>query len=201
MTDNGPGEHPAVPEDFDQRELPRKDFAHSLWRIYRNQYDNPLFFRTEPRYRFDAPQGNYGVCYCGCDEYVSFVETLGHSPTCNLVTLPALSLRSLIQISVDTPLEIVDLTGEGLRIIGADSRLITGDDYDLSRRWSQAIHEHPDEVDGILYRSRNDPSRQSVAVFERASDRLEVDGEWRLDTDKGFERILPIIDHYEFGIG
>lgn len=173
MTDSGPGDHPAIPDDFNERELPVAKFAADLWRIYRNKFDNPLFFRTEPRFRFDAPQGNYGVCYCGCDEYVSFVETLGHSPAMNLVTWSTLNARSLVRISVRGLLKLVDLTGEGLRNLGADSRLITGGDYEMSRQWSRAVHAHPEEMDGILYRSRTDPSRKSVALFERASERLD----------------------------
>ncbi len=201
MMGGGPGEHPDIPEDFDDRELPVVEIDRDLWRIYRNTFDNPLFFRREPLYRFDAPQGRYGVCYCGCDEYVSFVETLGHSPAINLITQAALDARSLVQIKIGFPLKLVNLTGEGLRAMGADSRLITGGDYEISRQWSRAIYEHPTDVDGILYRSRTDPSRQSVAVFERASERLQIVAEWRLGTDAGIQRILPIINHYEFGVG
>jgi len=69
---------------------------------------------------------------------------------------------------------LVDLSGKGLARIGADARLTSGDDYALSHRWSKAIHDHPSQPDGILYRARHDPSRLSAALFDRLGSRLRA---------------------------
>ena len=201
MVDEQLGDHPPPPEDLGQRDLPLLKYSDRLWRIYLGKYDNPLFFGKNTRHRFDAPDRSYGVCYCGCDIHVTFVETLGHSPGINFVTRTALKARSLVAIRPNRDLEFVDLTAGGLRRLGAEGRLTSGSNYESSRKWSQAIFEHPERVDGIIYRSRNDQSRYSVAIFERAADVLEVVDEWRLDSQPGMQKILPVIEHYGFGIG
>lgn len=52
--------------------------------------------------------------------------------------------------------------------------------YTVSQRWSQAIHDHPDERDGILYRPRHDPARLAPAIFDRITDRVTTEtlGTW-----------------------
>lgn len=201
MTNKGPGQHPDPPANLAQRELPLVEIGEPLWRIFQNRYDNPLFFGQQATQRFDDPSHTFGICYCARDEHGAVVETFGHSAGVNLVTQKALDARSLLKISLERTLEVVDLTGPGLKVIGADSRLTSGGDYGTSQRWSLALHEHPWEVDGILYRARNDPDRLSVAVYSRAAGLLEVAREWKFASTAGMERILPVIEHYGFGIG
>ncbi len=69
------------------------------------------------------------------------------------------------------PLRLVDLTGPALSQIGADGRLTTGR-YDISQQWALALHQHPEQPDGLLYRSRHDPSQLCAAIFDRAADAL-----------------------------
>lgn len=71
------------------------------------------------------------------------------------------------------PLRLVDLTGSGLARIGADARL-TSSDYGISQRWALALWAHPEQPDGILYPARRDPSRHSVAIFDRAADAVSA---------------------------
>ena len=201
MTGQGPGVHPDPPEDFAQRELPLMDFGGSLWRIYQCKYNSPIFFGKNVRNRFDAPQGEYGVCYCSHDEYGAFVETFGRGQGPNIVTQKALKSRSLIQIEVKEELRLVDLTGAGLKRLGADNRIASGGNYDVTRKWSRAVHEHPVRSDGLLYLSRNDPSRLCVAVFERAAQKVALNREWQLGSPAGLAVVLPVIEHYGFGVG
>ena len=107
----------------------------------------------------------------------------------------------IAEVGLNRPLQLVDLRGSGLKGIGADGRLIVGGDYSMARRWSKALHDHPQEIDGIWYRARNDPDRLSVAVYNRAAGVLEMVMEWKLASSAGLQRVLPIIDYYEFGIG
>jgi hypothetical protein len=45
--------------------------------------------------------------------------------------------------------------------------MATGEYY-VSQTWALAFHDHPDRPDGLLYRSRHDPSRICAAIFDRA---------------------------------
>ena len=45
------------------------------------------------------------------------------------------------------------------------------DEYNVSQSWAQALH-HPAQAHGLLYPSRLDPVRQSVALFR--------DQDWKL---------------------
>lgn len=201
MSPEGPGEHPPPPDDLFERALPRVETAETLWRIYRNEYPEPLFFGKRVHNRFDSPEGEFGVCYCAVDRYGAFVETFGHSAGTNLLTREALAARSLVEVEVTTLVTLIDLTGEGLKKVGADSRLTGGSDYGLSQEWAEAFYEHPGEFDGIYYRSRNDPSRMSAAIFERSSEKLVVKRAVVLGDQEGLEEVMDVIDHYGFGLG
>ena len=58
----------------------------------------------------------------------------------------------------------------GSRLNGIDLRVTGGDDYNLSQRWSGAIHRYHLLVDGIFYASRHHYGLYCVALFERARD-------------------------------
>jgi hypothetical protein len=161
-----PGRHPEPPADLDRRSLPIIA-THSPWfRIHQSRYA-PLFFGRTGRYRFDAPVAEFGVLYAGNDAYCAFIETFGHSLDIRVVPMDELKRRELSRLTANRSLRLVDLTGAGLARLGADNRLCTGD-YLLAQRWARAFWRHPDQPDGLLYRSRLDPARQCVAIFDRA---------------------------------
>ena len=39
----------------------------------------------------------------------------------------------------------------------------------IAQRWSRALWEHPQQPDGIIYRSRHDPSKVCAALFDRCA--------------------------------
>jgi hypothetical protein len=78
-----------------------------------------------------------------------------------------------VEILFDPPLRLVDLTGPGLSLVGADNRLTTGT-YRIAQRWSRAFWSHRDEPDGILYCSRFNPSLRCLALFDRCASRCSV---------------------------
>ena len=68
---------------------------------------------------------------------------------------------------VDVPkLKLFDATGPNLSKIGTDAQLLTGE-YSVTREWAARLMKHPLAIDGILYRSRHDPSLVNIAIFER----------------------------------
>jgi hypothetical protein len=167
-------------------------------RIHQLAYD-PVFFGTSGDNRFDAPGGEFGVLYVAQDMFGTFVETLGHETGKRLVALADLQRRGLAQIDTTRPVQLVDLTGPGLAQIGADDRLSSGP-VAQAQRWSLALYNHPEQPDGIVYRSRHDPSRLCAALFERVRPILTVTVLGGLTDPSELGRLGLLLDEYKFGI-
>jgi hypothetical protein len=102
-------------------------------------------------------------------------------------------------------LKLIDLSGAGLTMIGADSRIITGSNFPLSQSWSQTLYEHPANVDGLYYRSCYDPSRFCVMLYENRVKPADLQ-EQRITQnnllDESFATTLQqILDEYQYQLG
>ncbi len=194
-----PGPHPDPPADFSTTSLPIVLNQGSWYRLHRSEH-TPLYFGRTGFNRFDAPDGEFGVLYLGDSPKCCFVETYGRSDRDDhrIVTRQELTTRNLATVEFSRPLRVVDLTGSGLARIGVDNRLGTGD-YRIARRWSQALWAHPDEPDGILYRSRHDPSRTCLAIFDRATDALAASNVGSLVERANLALLAAILDAYDIG--
>ncbi|MDJ0732074.1 MAG: RES family NAD+ phosphorylase [Crocosphaera sp.] len=94
-------------------------------------------------------------------------------------------------------MSLVDVTGNGLTLLDADARLLTGN-YDISQKWSKALQDHPSNPDGIYYRSRHDPSRFCLALYqERTHSILQVIKTYDFMSDEYTKRLGVIFDEYE----
>jgi hypothetical protein len=193
-----PGLHPEPPPDLAARTLPIADLRSPWFRVHQASHAS-LYFGRSSDGRFNAPNGEYGVLYAGSDPHCAFIETFGQSTGVSIVTLSALAERGLSRIEAVRALRLVDLTGSGLARLGADERLCSGD-HEVAQRWALAIWAHPARPDGLLYRARHDPSRQGVAIFDRAAPQLRSDwlGGW-LDSPHR-ELLAQILDAYGFGV-
>lgn len=83
--------------------------------------------------------------------------------------------------------------------IGSDSRLAT-ESYRLSQLWALALHQHPDEPDGLLYRSRHDPSQLCAAIFDRAADALTATSLGSLADPSNAALLADLLDTYGFSL-
>ena len=128
---------------------------------------SPEYFDATDRHRFNAPAGQFGALYAGSDDACAFVETFGRDLDLRVVASADLAARGRSRVEIVREVRVVDLTGPGLAQIRADGRLTTGD-YRVAQRWSLALHNHPDQPDGLIWRSRFDPARICLAVYERA---------------------------------
>jgi hypothetical protein len=92
---------------------------------------------------------------------------------------------------------LIDLCPSGALVrIGADSRLFSAD-RSVAQLWSKALHDHPARADGILYPSRLDPSRQSIAVFgDRKLKLVELDRQAWYAAGKQRDLLGRIAEHY-----
>jgi len=88
--------------------------------------------------------------------------------TGRFVLLSELNDFYLAEARLNRTLRLAYLAGDGLAQTGMDQRVTCGDDYDLSREWASAIHNHASSVDGIFYPSRHHNDLHSVALFERS---------------------------------
>ena len=55
--------------------------------------------------------------------------------------------------------------------LGATAAVYSGP-HEFSREWSRALHAHPDQPDGILYRTRHDDDGFGIALFDRAGPKI-----------------------------
>jgi hypothetical protein len=175
MSRPGPPPHP--PANLARRTLSiaSVDAGTILYRLHRTRSE-PLYFgrQDDPdsRQRWDAPDASYGVCYMAEQDHIAFAETLLRDLRLDAVQETELAIRSLARLHVRTPLRLVAMHGKSLRALGANASVVDGR-YDVAWSWSAALYAHADAPDGIRYRARHDDSGFSIALFERARDRVE----------------------------
>jgi hypothetical protein len=144
--------------------------AEPLYRIHAARHF-PVFFNPTRDYRFNAPDGEFAVLYAALRTDGSFIETFCRTLAAQppLITARQLDGRALSVLTPSEPLRLVDLTGPGLAALGIDNRISTSGDYALVQRWAKWFWSHPDQVHGLLYRSRHDPGEHCVALFSGRS--------------------------------
>ncbi len=76
-------------------------------RFHRVQHAAIYWGLDPPRpfpFRFDAPNGEFGVLYAAADEHAAFIETFGHSTGFRRIGTNDLATRRLASIEVSRPL-------------------------------------------------------------------------------------------------
>lgn len=187
------GRTPEPSKRFHSIELPIAEIDREWYRSHPTRR-GPIYFGRNRAYRFDAPDGEYGVLYVGADPHVAFIETFQIGGIRPAVTESKLRERSLSRIHIRRPVRLVNLAESGaLTRIGADARIFTAG-YTVSQRWSRAIQTHPEQPDGILYRPRHDPARLAAAFFDRIAGRVSAEnlGAWLDQRTK----LADVIDTY-----
>ena len=128
----------------------------------------PRYFGRTGQARFDAPDGSYGVCYCGLDDAAAFVETILRDQDLGGIALADLVSHAIADGMFIRPLRLVGFGGTGLRRLRATAGTVHAT-YRVTHAWSHALWTHPDQPDGIRYRSRFDDDQQCIALFDRAA--------------------------------
>jgi hypothetical protein len=198
---------PPPPEHLDRIDLPVVSIdPASLVRLFLLDRP-PLHFRAPRKgqraYRFDAPDGEFGVMYCAFSLEVCFAETLlrtrayetpADQPT--LIDESELRARGIAWLDghAGEHLVLADLTGGGLVRLHADGSISTAARYTVPRQWSLAVWKHPRRVDGIRYVSRFMNSELAVALFDRCADRLVVHHTQPLIEHPDLPRILDLFN-------
>jgi RES domain len=175
-------EWPLPSRDLDQNPLPIETLpeGNPLFRISKTDRSTPIFFGQRQPHRFDV---SVGVMYAGLDEHIAFRETILHGrkivkrldvdkdERCGL-----LAQSSISRFFFDRELKLVQAYDDGLLEIGANDNISREDSRLYTQQWSKAFWEHPDRVDGIIYRSRWDENRFCVALYsDRVAGVLSID--------------------------
>jgi hypothetical protein len=196
-----PGIHPQPNiKDSDALPIHLLERGTEVFRLHQSCY-GAIYFNRDNSWRFNNPvSGEYGVLYAALDYYAALRETLKPDKF-NILSTGFLKSRCLSTLTPQRDLRLVDLAGAGLTHIGADGRLTTGS-YQISQAWSQALYRHPDRVDGLYYRSRYDPSKFCVALYDErvelsdlVEQRVTTDNLLDLDFDADLQQFL---DRYAY---
>jgi hypothetical protein len=178
------------PRDLDSRSIPLRTIpAGSAWYRVANLPSGrswpPLFFGKEATGRFNAPDGSFGVCYFAEEVMGALAETLlqiiGSADFTRVMSASLYADTYLVSMRIDAELRVVPCYGSSLARMGADARLYAVERAH-ARRWSAALHAHTRRPDGLLYPSRHDDLKRSLALYDRPGvvRRIRVLGRTRL---------------------
>jgi len=186
------------PPDYSTWSLKTKELdPRRLYRVSSHAAGEPYFGRIGDK-RFDDPNADvaarYGVCYLGTRLSAAFAETVLHNemPIHGefVIAETEFTRRFLVRFEGRLPLVLASFAGADLRSNGATAEISTTPDYDLPQQWSCAIHSHPTGVDGILYMSRQLNTGFAVALFDRATAKLQSAAYTPLAKVRGMGRVL-----------
>ena len=183
-------------------ELPEVELRGWIDPVYRIQEGERISARRypEPRYRFDAPGGEYAVLYANDTEVATFNESYAEKRR----RVPAADAhRHLVRITPRTPLPLVDLTDDRtLSVLDLDARVSVGDDYEACGLWALAFHERWPEGCGVAYAARWGGVRTTNVVLfaERCENDLVVTSLGRLGDPNLEDLVLEAADRYKLRV-
>ena len=143
------------------------------WRI--SHQAAPLVDWSSSTGRFSDPSLPLRVLYFSAYKETSFRERFGQElrdqdPDTRALSEAMLSERvwKTIAPTKSSSLRVIDLTNlPTLQKIGADGATFMAA-YSFTHAWAQELMNHPDAIDGIVYRSRLFSQKKCVALFERS---------------------------------
>ena len=151
--------------------------------IYR---DKPLYYGSDGTNRYDDQKRNYGVLYLGRDLSTALMESVFHKHQWDKdakrsIALAEVQRRLVRAAGVLEDLRLADLTAEGVMAgyFGLNLEQLASRDYTYTQQVSAQVHALPGEdglplFDGVLYPSRNNYPAASIALFERAKEKVRV---------------------------
>lgn len=165
-----------------------------LWRVHSRSY-GPIHFGQTPSGRFNAPAGEFGVCYAGASAQVAILEALVRNASERVVEESALQARALSSLTLAEEVRLFQFEGRGLAHLGIGAERAHAEPYEECQQLALDIWTRHPEIDGIQYRSRWDTSEICYAIFDRARDRV--------GTIRGTQALsdvavwAPLLDPYE----
>jgi len=167
-------------------------------RIYLDRYPDPLGFGKSPSRFSDlrrrVPANRFGVLYLGETLKVCFLEALLRDKRNGAIgdyplSEAELRARHFAIVEIAAPISVVDLRANGGVRMGVPSDVARASNQRLARAWSAAIHEHPANLDGIVYPSRLN-GETNLAIYDRAIPKLRVAGTMPLINAPGLPAVF-----------
>jgi len=198
---------PLPPADLAKRSLPICELnmaAVNLYRIHRSKFGALFFNRRSTSstvFRFDASNDEFGVLYAAQSFAACMAETVirnrfeeGSLPL--VIEETELETRSISALGLSSPraLRLADFT-QPLFSLGGNGLILSTSDYRVPNMWSSAVYTHPDNVDGIYFRSRF-AAEPCVALYERAGITTRGKAVPLMDTPE----LGPFLDKYGIGL-
>jgi hypothetical protein len=189
------------PEDLGGS-LPNLEVQHWTQPLYRIQETDKLGYGRypKPRYRFDAPAGEYAALYANDVDVATFNE-------CYAERRRRIEQEHgdwhLVRISPGRDLPIVNLKDDRtLSALGLDARISVGDDYETCQAWACAFYDNWPEVCGIAYAARwGGVHTTNVALFpKRCHEDLTLHSLGRLNDPQLEDKVLEAADRYNLTV-
>lgn len=151
--------------------------------VYRGQ---PLYYGRDGTNRYDAPARDYGVLYLGRDLPTALMESVFHKHQWDKdakrsIALAEVRSRLVRAVGVLEDLNLADLTAESVMAgyFGLNLEQLAGRGYTHTQQVSGQVHamlgsDDAPLFDGVLYPSRNNYPAASIALFERAKEKVKV---------------------------
>jgi hypothetical protein len=139
-------------------------------------------------------RNRFGVVYLGSTLKVCFLEAVLRDRRNGVVGDYVIDERELrtrryARFEPISPLNLVDLRGDGCVRMGIPSDVPRSANQALARRWSLAFYQHPSQPDGIIYPSRLKEDT-NLAVYDRGVAKLREVGNTDLIDAPGFAEVL-----------
>ena len=144
-----------------------------LRRVHHHTRDPIWYGRRDATWRFDDPTRRYGVAYLGRTTAAALSETLLRDPRQDRVLWSDVESRREALIRVVQPLRLAMAHGAGLSYFSVQQGDVASAGYDVPQGISARVHNET-MLDGLQYRSRFDSDELCIALFERASSKIEL---------------------------
>lgn len=153
----------------------------TLHRVHARNREARFYGRHDATWRWDDPNGAYGVLYVGLTQEGPIAETLLRRPAQKQIVWSQVEKRRWASFRATEALRLADLHGKGLSWQGVTVAEVSADHdgttypgaYTKAQAISADVHANTD-LDGLAYRSRFDPDQLCVALFDRADHKIEL---------------------------
>ena len=155
--------------------------SEALYRVHAAHREARYYGNRDGTWRWDDPDGGYGILYVGLTQAGPFAETLLRRPAEEAVVWSEVEKRRWAEFRTKEALRLADVHGKGLSFQGVTVADISanhnGKIYPGAYAKAQAISAEvyaTTDLDGIAYRSRLEPDQICVALFDRADHKIEL---------------------------
>ena len=161
-----------VPEQLAVRTV---EIGTAFYRCHSSQH-GAVYFGKDGLNRFDDPCKQFGVCYLSFSPSGAFAETLLRKSSDQVLQKSDLRSYCLTCLHTQETMMLVHCHGEGLKQNGFDSRIASCIDLRMTQSIARSLYDHAQQPDGLVYRARHDDDQLSIALFDRALNKLSEPG-------------------------